>query len=783
MNYKKCEIARENYYQNLLNMKKNLLLLLVVCLLGTSIGYAQIEMKPKLKGHKSEWAQKKTFGEKQTLKRLPAFKLQPVATPKFAAPANGAVLASEDFSKFTAGSEATPDNVDLCDSQTGAISSSYVQTPGWWGQAIYQAGGCAYVGMYTYYDEEVTGFINSPDLDLTGNDGVCTVYFRAKSTNPDGDDMVVMSGSTSAASSGSVAITNDWADYSVVLGNGAEGYSIQMYADLYPYYLDDIRVVVEGMGAPNNLRCSAYDGTSATIAWDAVEGADSYLVDVYYADYDLMQYVEHKTGIQETGTTCNLTGLSADREYYFNVTAVKDGKPGAKSAMAEIAMAGPVALPCSNFNKTSFTANWEALDGADSYLLFVYTKEFNYSTYDYDYDYLLESQPVSGTSYDVTGAVFGKAYYYSVVAKVGSGYTKASNEIAVYPESVATPTANDVENVGRGSFTGSWTESVNANLYIPSVIKEHTAQAAESFDLFNSDFNTATSAEGTLDAPEQLYSAIYSDEYTEYGGWGISYGALANGAIGIDNANFYSILTGSTSFLLSPSYDLSGVGGEVKVSFHALGVNSESETTTGILTLATEDSEGYLNPVGNSVEFTLSTDMAEYSYTLNGGTSDCYVLMYTPDFAVIMLDDLKVSVDLEKDEKFTIQMAAPVLQTTSYDFKGYSVNPGDRFAYNVTACYSVGNADAVMSDVSNTVWFELQSSVSDAIATDEAAKVYVAGGVLRVENPNGGQVAVYNTNGAQLFVENAGAATTEFELPAAGVYVVRVGNEVFKVVK
>lgn len=764
-------------------MKKNLLLLLVVCLLGTGFGYAQIQKNAKLKGKKAELALKKAFEEKQTLKRMPAFKLQPAATPKFAAPAEGSVLVSEDFSKFTAGSEATPDNTDVCDSQTGAISSSYVQTPGWWGQAIYQAGGCAYVGTYTYYEEEMTGFINSPDLDLTGNDGVCTVYFRAKSTNPDGDEMIVMSGSTSAVSSGSVAITNNWADYSVVLGNGEEGYSIQMYADLYPYYLDDIRVVVEGMRAPENLRCSAYDGTSATIAWDAVEGADSYTVNVYWANYDLMQYEEQETGISVAGTSYNLTGLSADREYYFNVTAVKDGKPGAESALAEISMAGPVALPCSNFSKTSFTANWEALDIADSYLLSVYTKEFNYSTYGYDYEYLLENQPVSGTSYDVTGAVFGEAYYYSVVAKVGNGYTKASDEIAVYPESVAAPTANDVENVGRGSFTGSWTESANANLYMPSVIKEHTAQAAETFYLFNSDFSTATSTEGTLETPEQLYGSIYLDDYTEYGGWGILYGALANGAIGIDNANIYSLLTGATSYLLSPSYDLSGVGGEVKVSFQALGVNSSGETTNGILALVTEDSEGYLNTVSTPVQFTLSADMAEYSYTLNGGTSDCYVILYTTDFAVIMLDDLKVSVDLEKDGKFTIPMAAPILQSTRYDFEGYSVNAGDRFAYNVTACYSVGNADAVMSEVSNTVWFELQSSVSDAIATEEAAKVYVAGGVLRVENPDGGQVAVYNTNGAQLFVENTGAATTEFELPAAGVYVVRVGNEVFKVVK
>ena len=57
------------------------------------------------------------------------------------------VLVSEDFAKFTAGSEDDPDGTELSDWNDGTIDAKYTQQPGWRGGFVYQAGGCAYLGV------------------------------------------------------------------------------------------------------------------------------------------------------------------------------------------------------------------------------------------------------------------------------------------------------------------------------------------------------------------------------------------------------------------------------------------------------------------------------------------------------------------------------------------------------------------------------------------------------------------------------------------------------------
>lgn len=66
------------------------------------------------------------------------------------------MLVSEDFAKFTAGSEDDPDGTELSDWNDGTIDAKYTQQPGWRGGFVYQAGGCAYLDVDT---EEGTGWL------------------------------------------------------------------------------------------------------------------------------------------------------------------------------------------------------------------------------------------------------------------------------------------------------------------------------------------------------------------------------------------------------------------------------------------------------------------------------------------------------------------------------------------------------------------------------------------------------------------------------------------------
>lgn len=150
-----------------------------------------------------------------------------------------AVLA-EDFSKFTKGTEADPDDEDL--GGGGTISSDYTQTPGWTGSFVYQAGGEAYIGMST---TGMVGYLMTPTMDLSGNDGVFTVSFKAKSRREGGDKIYIqnyLSGSYFDESKAIVEITEDWQDYSVEMDAGATTSYLRFMSYYADWYVDDIKV-------------------------------------------------------------------------------------------------------------------------------------------------------------------------------------------------------------------------------------------------------------------------------------------------------------------------------------------------------------------------------------------------------------------------------------------------------------------------------------------------------------------------------------------------------------
>lgn len=160
------------------------------------------------------------------------------------------VLLEEDFSKFTAGSEATPDATDVADATTGYIADELTNTPGWSGDGVFQAGGCAYIGIVDEgTDNEDTGFLNTSTFDGSGNGGYIVVTFRARVAEEgatdavefvsiDEDDINESYPMSGVVDYKQVAITDQWAEYEVELKSGAANASIQLYAYQSPIYID-----------------------------------------------------------------------------------------------------------------------------------------------------------------------------------------------------------------------------------------------------------------------------------------------------------------------------------------------------------------------------------------------------------------------------------------------------------------------------------------------------------------------------------------------------------------
>ena len=176
---------------------------------------------------------------------------------------NTTILA-EDFSKFTAGSEAEPDATRLDDPETSEIADTYFNTPGWFGLEVYQAGGSAYIKFSEEYGE--TGMLITP---LINTAGPITIKCRMKSVNPEGDNI------------GYNIANDEWTDVEWFTTYGGENTYIYLFSYTDPVYIDDIEIIHHYMPVPTLLPETNITDTSFTANWEAIEGADEYNFFIY----------------------------------------------------------------------------------------------------------------------------------------------------------------------------------------------------------------------------------------------------------------------------------------------------------------------------------------------------------------------------------------------------------------------------------------------------------------------------------------------------------------------
>ncbi len=444
----------------------------------------------------------------------------------------------------------------------------------------------------------------------------------------------------------------------------------------------------------------------------------------------------------------------------------------------------PVADTFTDFTGESFTAHWRQVEGADHYLLSVFTID------DDTRAYRMQDQVVEGTAYKVEGLDPAKTYHYAVKARKGELVSGESAVIRCF--GIPKPVLGAFSEVTADRFRVSWEAPYNANTYQLETFVRHTAPQAERYYLLDEDFLRTPSQNVQPDSPARGGAAEWLDDYIHRSNWSVKHPAYAADCIGLDNT-FASM--GEYGEIDGPTMDLSADGGKVTVEMRVRARNAASmsiylmnarekvnEFTSDIIADRVElwDKDCKLDP--------LTEEWTDRVFTLTGGNRESYIAIQAYGYgALVQIDRLAISQELKEGEAARVPFRSVVTGACeayiSTDGEGFS-NADDEFECELMGAYVPNpgqDEQTVTSEWSDIASVRLPDGKSGISGTTDTATFSATtdGSRVIVENPGGNTVAVYTVSGT-LVTSSRDAMVVTKTLPS-GIYIVSAGEKAVKV--
>ena len=629
----------------------------------------------------------------------------------------------EDFSLLTTGSIEEPDyatNVIADDYEYPwwNMKDGYTLQPGWGSNFMYPAGGHAYLDANSSTWE---ARLSSPVLDGTANGGVCALRFDART----------LAGATSDFLLVQVAETNNYGPSWDILADG-----------VCPTVTEEwqtFEIVVQNVGPTSFFHIIASGGVEII------------LDNISIFQYDLF------VGIPELNKHTNYTG-------------------------------------------TTFDVSWSAVEGADSYLVNVYSvNEMTGAV-----SYLYKDEPVMGTEWTVTEAVSGQTYYYTVRAVKGEYVSLESVPVEIYdleaPEMYA---ASEIDE--NGYYVASWNDVPSAEIYNYRAYADRVAAEDGAMVLTDENLNGLSETDGskptrTIENPDYMVYDEYFITEGNQGGWKIRNGAPCVDYIVLDAWHY--INGNGDAALISPELDLSKNGGEVKLNVSLWGELTEGwdwndnwcefQTECAVALFVWDEELGDYNQADLQYISDVEEDWNDFELTIKGATDRSIIGL----FAVraegnLYIDNVKLTQDYKAGEIFRDPFFAKMLHPdTEVEVTIPARCAGADIWHHVAAgkiSYDSNGVNTTMH-VLESKYSELEkvgtaplTSVENVALVNATARV--ANGVLRIANPAAETVNVYDLAGKLVYTNANGSQQLDVVLPANGVYMVKVGNKTIKVIR
>lgn len=629
----------------------------------------------------------------------------------------------EDFSLFTTGSIEEPDY------QTNVINpgqefwvwnmkDGYTLTPGWGSNYMYPAGGYAFLDAAATKDGGAR--ITTPKFDGSANGGVCTLRFDARTLEGKTTDFLLV---------GAVETNNSNSDWETIATE---------YCPIVTEEWQTFEVVIGGVGPTSFFQIEVQDG-----------------IEIIIDNISVFQY-----------------------DLYVDI---------------------PVLNKHTNYTGETFDISWSAVEGADSYLVNVYSvNEMTGAV-----SYLYQDEPVMGTEWTVTEAVSGQTYYYTVRAVKGEYVSFES--VAVEINDIEAPEMFAASEIDEdGYYVASWNDVPSAGVYNYRAYADRVAAEDGAMILTDESLEGLSESDGSevtrsIENPDYM---IYDEYYIEgnQGGWKLRNGAPCVGYVVLDAWHY--INGNGDAALLSPELDLSKNGGEVKLNVSLWGELTEGynwddelvefQTECAVALFTWDEELGDYNQTDLQYISNVEEAWNNYEVTIKGCTDRSIIGL----FAVraegnLYIDNLKLTQEYKAGEIFRDPFFAKML---SVDTEAEVTIPARCAGADIWHHVAAGKVNYA-SDGYNTTMHVLESKYSELEKVGTApttsvenvalvnATARVANGVLRIANPAAETVNVYDLAGKLVYTNASGSQQLDVVLPANGVYMVKVGNKTIKVIR
>lgn len=298
-------------------------------------------------------------------------------------------------------------------------------------------------------------------------------------------------------------------------------------------------------------------------------------------------------------------------------------------ASVEPKVAVPSNLSYSNFSNEGYTARWDAVEGADRYVVEFFTSEFNED----ELEFLLtpyETATVEDPSCTIQIPT-DMPTFFNVTAYEGEQASPVSEVYMVYS---AMPPKMNSAKVADGVVSADWAAEAGATYTeITAYRQVNVGNNGNGYDFLDIDFSGAADEEGD--------EMMWLDNYA-YGWVALPYPMMEDGAVMIDNSGAMWGMP-EARIISANSYDLSEITGKVKMTVTAMtpdycgmvvasgGIDAESGET---VTLDADETD-------------LTDEFQDYEFELEARNPEAMFLVQADNsLGTLAVRRIHISVDL-----------------------------------------------------------------------------------------------------------------------------------------